>query len=142
MQGLYRRLTRSPGTSIAALGIVLSLSTIVLFLTDLDARYRERIATAKTDARSFAKVLAEHTALTFDDVDRILLEAEAIRNRARSPGSLDPVAANAALRQLQRGSSVLVAIGWTDAAGELLAHSYPGAPPRSNISGMAHFVAR
>ena len=142
MQGLFRRLIRSPGTSIAILGIVLSLSTIALFLTDLQVRYRERIATAKTDARSFAKLLADHTALTFDDIDRILLEAETIRTRSLSAGQSDPEAANAALRQLQRGSSVLVAIGWTDASGEVLAHSYPGKPPRSNISEMAHFIAQ
>ena len=34
------------------------------------------IAAAKTDAQSFAKILAEHTVLTFDDIERVLLEAE------------------------------------------------------------------
>ena len=43
----------------------------------------------------------------------------------------DPVAANAALRQLQQSSSIFVAIGWTDASGDVVAHSlrpYAAAP--------------
>ena len=143
MQGIFRRLARSPGAPIAALGVLLSVATIVLFVTDLEARYWDRIATAKKDAQSFARVLAEHTALTFEDVDRALLEAEAIRKNSLSGRYADPGAADAAhLRQLQKSSSVLVAIGWTDASGQVLAHSHPHALPRSNISVMAHFVAQ
>ena len=142
MQGLTRWLARSPGSPIAVLGIVLSLSTIALFVTDLEVRYLERIATAKTDARSFAKVLAEHTEITFDDIDRVLFEAQAIRTRSLSAGSAGLATANVALRQLQNSSAVLVAIGWTNAAGDLQAHSYPRSPPRANISEMAHFIAQ
>jgi diguanylate cyclase (GGDEF)-like protein len=143
MRGIYRRMTRAPGSPIAGLGIVLSLSTIILFLTDLETRYWDRIAVAKTDAQSFAKILAEHTALTFEDVDRVLHEAEAIRRDDSLSGRFfDANRANAALRQLQKSSSVVVAIGWTDASGDLLAHSYDRAPPRRNISTMSHFVAQ
>src|SRR6266481_5641709 len=137
MQGNYRRLVQSPGLSLAALGLVFSAATIVLFLTDLETRYRDRIAGAKANAQSFATVLAAHTALTFEEVDRVLLEAAAIRSKHTEAG-----AANAALRQLQKSSSVLVAIGWTDASGQLIAHSYDHAPPRSNISEMSHFIAQ
>jgi len=142
MQGNHRRLVRSPGSSLVALGLVLSAATIVLFLTDLETRYWDRIAVAKTDAQSFATILAEHTALTFEDVDRVLREAQAIRSNSPSGKDADPLAANAALRQLQKSSSILVAVGWTDASGQLLAHSYEHAPPRSNISGMEHFTAQ
>lgn len=135
-------MARAPASPIAALGVLLSFATIVLFLTDLQTRYWERIAAAKTDAGSFARILAEHAALTFDDIDRVLLEAEAIRKNSLSGRYADPGAANAALRQLQKSSSVLVAIGWTNASGELLAHSYSHAPPRNNISDMSHFVAQ
>ena len=137
MQGNYRKLVPSPGWSLAGLGLVFSAATIVLFLTDLESRYRDRIAGAKTDAQSFATVLAAHTALIFEDVDRVLLEAAAIRSKHTEPG-----AANAALQQLQKSSSVLVAIEWTDASGQLIAHSYDHAPPRSNISEMSHFIAQ
>jgi diguanylate cyclase (GGDEF)-like protein len=142
MQGIHRKLARSPASLLAALGVVLSVATVVLFLVDLDARYWDRVATAKKDAQSFATILAEHTALTFDDVDDALLEAEAIRKDSLSGKYSGPDAANAALRQLQKSSSVLVAIGWTDASGQLIAHSYGRAPPRSNISEMSHFIAQ
>lgn len=142
MRRFYRWLARSPGSPLALLGILLSVATIVLFLTDLRSRYWDRIAAAKTDARSFAKILAEHAALTFEDIDRVLLEAEAIRRNSLSGKYADPGAANLALRQLQKSSSVIVAIGWTNAAGDLLAHSYGHTPPRKNISDMPHFLAQ
>lgn len=134
-------MAESPGSPLAALGILLSVATIVLFLADLQARYWDRIASAKADAQSFAKVLAEHTALTFEDVDRVLLRAEAIRKTSLSGGIADPGAVNAALRQLQKSSPLLVAIGWTDASGEAVAHSYDRPPPRHNISDMPLFIA-
>jgi diguanylate cyclase (GGDEF)-like protein len=137
MHGIYQKLARSPVSSLTALGVLLSVATVVLFLVDLQSRYDDRIATAKTDAQSFATVLAAHTALTFEDIDRVLLEAATIRKKYT-----DPAAANAALRQLQKSSSVLVAIGWTDASGQLIAHSYDHAPPRINISEMSHFIAQ
>jgi diguanylate cyclase (GGDEF)-like protein len=142
MQRNYRRLTPAPGLSLAALGVVVSAATIIVFLTDLQSRYWDRIATAKADAQSYAAILAEHTALTFEDVDRVLRRAEAIRASIRSGQFADPGAANTALRQLQKSSSILVAVGWTDASGEILAHSYEHTPPRGNISGMAHFIAQ
>ena len=142
MQESHRRLTRSPGSSLVALGLLLSIATIILFLVDLQTRYWDRIATAKTDAQSFAKILAEHTALTFDDVDKSLSEAAAIRRNHQAGMYSTPGAVNAALRQLQKSSSMLVAIGWTDAAGALLAHSYEREPARRNISDMSHFIAQ
>jgi PAS domain S-box-containing protein len=142
MQGIYRKLTRSPGSSIAALGALLSFATVLLFLVDLQARYWDRIATAKADAQSFAKILAEHTALTFDEIDKSLLEAETIRRNSLAGKYDTPGSVNAALRQLQRSSSVVVAIGWTDSSGELLAHSYRSEPPRRNISDLPHFIAQ
>ena len=135
-------MARSPGAPVAALGALLCVSTVVLFLTDLQGRYWSRIAQAKADAQSFAKVLAEHTVLTFEDVDRALLRAETIRKTTMSGRIADPGLANAALRQLQKSSSILVAIGWTDASGEVIAHSYDKPLPRTNISGMAHFIAQ
>src|SRR5882724_5112657 len=117
MQRIHRWMARSPGSLPAVLGILLCLVTVVIFLTDLQARYHDRIATAKADAQSFAKILAEHAALTFEDVDRALLEAAEIRRDSLSEKYTDPGAANAALHQLQTTSPVLVAIGWTDASG-------------------------
>ena len=123
-----------------ALGGVLSAATIILFLTDLQTRYWDRIAVAKTDTQSFAKILAEHTALTFEDVNRVLLEAEAIRNNSLHGICLIPRRREyGPAGQLQKSSSVVVAVGWTDASGEVLAYPLNHAPPRANISEMSHF---
>ena len=127
---------------IATLGALLCVSTVALFLTDLQTRYNDRIAAAKTDAASFANILAEHTALSFEEVDRVLLEAEAVRRNSLAGRYPDQRATNAALRHLQKGSSILVAVGWTDASGNVISHSYDGRLPRSNIADMAHFITR
>jgi PAS domain-containing protein len=125
----------------AGFGLLFSVATVLLFLIDLQTRHWDTIAAAKKDAQSFANILAEHTALTFEDVDRALREAADIRQTSLSAKKADPAAVDAALRQLQRSSSVFVGIGWTDASGELLAHSFTRKPPRSNIGGMPHFIA-
>jgi hypothetical protein len=138
---MYRRLAHSPGSSLTALGVLLSLAAVVLFVIGAQARYADRIAAAKSDALSFANILAEHTVLTFEDVDRSLHRAEVIRGENLA-GRYKSTAANAALRQLQRSSSVLLGIGWTDASGQVVAHSYSPAPPRSNIAELAQFVAQ
>ena len=141
MPGIYRRLSQSPGSTLRLLGALFSAAIIVLFVVDLETRYLDRIAAAKSDAQSFATILAEHTALTFEDVDRVLSEAATIRKNSLSGGYTDPGAVKVALRQLQKSSSVLVAVGWTDAAGNVVAHSYEQAPPLSNISSRVHFSA-
>ncbi|WP_246776339.1 PAS-domain containing protein [Bradyrhizobium sp. CCBAU 53351] len=123
------------------LGLLFSALIVALLLVDFGTRYREAIASAQTDAANLAAILAEHAALTFEDIDRVLLEAEAIRKESLSGKYAGPGAANAALRQLARRSSILVAVGWTDASGEVIAHSYDHAPARSNISEMSHFIA-
>ena len=124
------------------LGLLFSFVVVALFLVDLAVRYREAVASAKTDALNLSAILAEHAAMTFEDIDRVLLEAQAIRNDALSGKYADPGAANAALRQLVKSSSILVAVGWTDASGTVVAHSYDHALPRNNISDMAHFIAQ
>lgn len=141
MPAIYRKLTRSPGARLAVLGLLLSAAIVILFLVDLHGRYRERIAVAKTDAQSFANILAEHALLTFEDVDRLLIEADAIRRDTMSKKDIASGAANAALRQFKKSSRILVAIGWTDEAGNVVAHSYPQELPRQSIAEMFHFQA-
>jgi hypothetical protein len=141
MREMYRRLAQSPGSSLTALGVLLSLAAVIMFVVGTQARYADRIAAAKSDALSFANILVEHTVLTFEDVDRSLRRAEAIRSESLA-GRYTSAAANAALRQLQKSSSILLGIGWTDASGEVVAHSYDPASPRSNIADMAHFIAQ
>ena len=141
MREIYRRLVQTPGSSLTALGILLSVAMVVLFVVGLQSRYADRVAAAKSDALSFANILAEHTALTFEDIDRALGRAQEIR-RASLEGRFDSAAANSALRELQETSSIIVAMGWTDASGQVVAHSYDHAPPRFDVSGMPHFIAQ
>ncbi|HEX9210176.1 MAG TPA: PAS-domain containing protein [Bradyrhizobium sp.] len=138
----WRRLTGSPGSSVTILGLLFSFVVVALFLVDLGIRYREAVASAKTDALNLSAILAEHAAVTFEDIDRVLLEAQAIRRDALSGKYADGDAANIALRQLVKSSSILVAVGWTDASGAVVAHSYDHALPRGNISDMSHFIAQ
>jgi PAS domain-containing protein len=142
MRAIYGRLARLPGSSLAALGVFFAASIIVVFLVDLQARHRAALSEAKKAALNIAEILAEHTALTFEGIDRTLLEAERIREDSLSGKYATPEAANSALRLLKKASSIVVAVGWTDAAGNLLAHSYDRTPPRSNISDMSHFTAQ
>lgn len=137
----WQKLARSPGSSVTILGLLFSAVIVALFFVDLATRYREAVTSARTDAANLAAILAEHAAVTFEDIDRVLLEAEAIRKESLSGKLAGPGAANAALRQLARRSSILVAVGWTDASGEVIAHTYDHAPARSNIAGMSHFIA-
>jgi diguanylate cyclase (GGDEF)-like protein len=138
----WRRLAGSPGSSVTILGLLFSFVVVTLFLVDLAVRYREAVASAKTDALNLSAILAEHAAVTFEDIDRVLFEAQAIRNESLSGKYADTGAANTALRQLVKSSSILVAVGWTDASGAVVAHSYDRAPPRGNISDMPHFIAQ
>jgi hypothetical protein len=48
--------------------------------------------------------------------------------------------ANAALRSLRTSSPVIVAIGWSNPQGDIIAHSYDRPMPRPNISTMEHSI--
>ena len=139
MQEAEQKLARSPAFLQAVLGAFFAASIVLLFSVDLQFRYQDAIAQGKKTALNFAKILAEHTVLTFEGVEQTLREAEKIRQDGLSGRYAKPEDMNAALRLLQQTSPVVVAVGWTDASGEVLAHSYDHKPPRTNISGMPHF---
>jgi PAS domain S-box-containing protein len=124
------------------LSVLFCAGTVLLFLVDLGTRYRAAIGTAKESAQSFADVLSEHTARTFEVVDRALVEAQLIRQDAIAGRYRNPEAVHNALRHLQQTSPLVIAIGWTDAAGALEQSSADGISPGSNISDLAHFTAQ
>jgi hypothetical protein len=123
-----------------AASIIIGRGTMLGF--DLDARYHAATAAAEQSARSFAEVLAEHTARTFEAVDRTLGEVELIRRDVEAGRYATAEAVHEALRRLQKASPLLIAVGWTNAAGDVEAHSYPGALPRRNIAELPHFIAQ
>lgn len=142
MRTVINKLGLSPKLLMVAIGVFFSASIVGLFLVDLKVRYDNAIADAKRDTVNYAEILAEYTALSVDRVDRALSEVQQVRQNARSGAYATAEAANLALRQLARTSPFIVAVGWTDASGNLQAHSYNTEPPRPNISDMAHFVAQ
>src|ERR1043166_4915238 len=118
--------------------IIIGRGTMLGFA--LDARSHAALAAAEQSARSFAQVLAEHTARTFEAVDRTIGAAELIRRDADAGRYATAEAVHEDLRRLQQTSRALIAIGWTNAAGDVVAHSYEAAPPRPNIAQLPHFI--
>lgn len=114
---------------------------LALFAADLYARYHTAIEDAKQSVQSFADVLAEHTSRTFEAIDLTLRAANTIRRSMEPPMATSLDAARNALQGLRSSSPALLAIGWTDAQGDVLVHSYPGAPVRRNIADLPHFRA-
>jgi two-component system, sensor histidine kinase len=142
---LGRRLflvARRPGSTLAIFGLSLSVVAVTVFLADLYSRHRAAIAIAEHSAQSFAEVLAEHTARTFETVDRALLETERIRRDAIAGRYSTAEEVSEALRHVQQASPFLLAIGWTDAAGNLQQCSCDelGQPP--NVGNLLHFTAQ
>src|SRR5690349_4265690 len=143
MHGFARYLMRCPNCMLAAFGVVFAGLIVVLFLVDLNLRYRDAITGAEQQARNYADVLAQHSARTFEGVDRAMRVAEIIRRDAlehRHPFGPTESATHVhdALRQLAQISPLMIAVGWTDAAGELQAHSYDQKPVRTNIVDTPH----
>jgi diguanylate cyclase (GGDEF)-like protein/PAS domain S-box-containing protein len=146
---ISQRLSRCPRCTIAAFGACFAICIVALFVLELRTRHQAAIEGAKESASNFARILAEHTARAFESVDSSLREAERIRlglaahpDQSVEDDDANRKAANQALRYLQQTSPLLVSIGWTDAAGNLLAHSNDRDPPRSNIGDTPHFLVQ
>jgi diguanylate cyclase (GGDEF)-like protein/PAS domain S-box-containing protein len=142
-----RRLAGRPKATIGALGIFFAVAIALLFLADLRARYRAEIDHASHSAQNYAEVLAQHTALTFEAIDRSLRQVQLIRADLLAaealPGADDAALrrrANEALSQIQKSSLMLVAIRWADRNGNYEAWSDEPTPPRTNIAGLDYFA--
>ena len=81
-----RKLAGRPKATIGALGIFFAVAIALLFIADLRARYRAEIDHASHSAQNYAEVLAQHTALTFEAIDRSLRQAQLIRADLRRGG--------------------------------------------------------
>jgi signal transduction histidine kinase/DNA-binding NarL/FixJ family response regulator len=111
-----------------------------LYVVQLNFRIDSAVTNAKQSAQNLADVLAEHTARTFEALDRTLHEAAIIWRDQQI--AQNPEAARAALLHLKQTQPAIIALGWTDAAGNLIAHTYPDDPPRRNVSDLPHFIAQ
>jgi diguanylate cyclase (GGDEF)-like protein len=135
-------LATRPNHVLVTFAAMIILARGAMLLVDVDARYDGALAAAEQSALGFAEVLAEHTARTFEAVDRTLGQAELIRRDTEAGRYATTEAVHQALRRLQQSSPVLVRLGWTNAAGDVEAHSYEGTPPRQNIAQLPHFIAQ
>lgn len=135
-------LARRPNHVLVGFAAAIIVGRSAMLIADLDARYHGAISAAEQSARSFAEVLAEHTARTFEAVDRTLGQAELIRREVEAGRYATTEAVQQALRRLQQTSPVLIALNWTNAAGDVEAHSSEGGPPRPNIADRPHFIAQ
>ena len=145
MRGVLRKLTSCPNCTLAAFGVAFASSIVILFLGDLQGRYRDAIARANQSVRNQAEVLAADAARAFDNVDRSLRVAEiAHRTAAESAagGGATARSAHDVLNQIKRASPMIVSIGWTNAAGDLLAASHEGNPPARNVAARPYFIAQ
>ena len=138
----FFRVARRPGATLAIFGLSLSVVAVTLFLADLYSRHRAAIANAQHSAQSFAEVLAEYTARTFETVDRALLEVERIRADANAGRYFTAEEVDNALRHVQQASPFLLAIGWSDAAGNPQQCSCDGVVPPPYIGDLLHFTAQ
>jgi diguanylate cyclase (GGDEF)-like protein/PAS domain S-box-containing protein len=139
MRAQFQKLVNNPNCTATAVSTFFIAAIVVSYAFDLQSRYHTAIDNAQRSARSFAEVLAEHTARTFEAVDRTLRQAELIRqnNPAADPASAHT--AREALRHLQQSSPVIRAIAWTDAAGDFELHS-SASPRRRSIADMDQFT--
>ncbi len=124
---------------VGCVAIVMGITAI--FVVEIRSRFLSTIEDAERTSQSFADVLAEHTARTFEAIERTLQAAATIRIDALA-GRLNSQQSNDALRNLQKNAPALLAIGWTNAAGDVVAHSYKSKPVRSNIADLQHFITQ
>jgi diguanylate cyclase (GGDEF)-like protein len=133
---------RCPGCALIAAVLVLSAIIVIWFAIDLQNHYRDAISEARTKAEQFADVLAEHTARTFEGVERALDEADKIRRLYDAGVLTSGKEAENELRRITQTSPVIVAIGWTNRDGDLIVQSRDIGISRGNIGNLRYFVAQ
>ncbi len=126
--------------ALATFGGALIVAITVLYFIQLNTRIDAAIHAAKQSAQNLAEVLAEHTARTFEALERVLHQGEAIRRDEETGRYATAGAARAALRHLEKSSPAIIALGWTDADGNLKVHTYERDPPRPSIADLPHFT--
>lgn len=139
---MHRNRSRRQAYALAIFGGALIGVIAILYVTQLLVRIDAAVSSAKQSAQNLAEILAEHTARTFEALDRTLQQAVIIRRDMQAGGYPTSQAAGATLRHLKQTSPAIIALGWTDAAGNLQTHTYGGPPPRANLSDLPHFIAQ
>lgn len=128
--------------ALAAFGGILIIAIVILYGVQLNTRFNAAISGAKQSAQNLAEVLAEHTARTFEALDRMLHEAEMIRRDDEARRFASDAATREALLRLKQTSPAVIAVGWTDAAGNVTTHTYERDLSHPNIADLQHFAVQ
>ena len=96
-------LAAKPAMAVVVFGGLLCVAVLGMFLIDLRHRHDAAIEEAHRDTQGYAAVLAEHTALTFEVIDRVVLNAIELKHEV-ADGSMNRDAAFEAIRQIGRAS--------------------------------------
>jgi len=124
--------------------VTVALSTVVILskIYAIWSEHRAAIARAERDTRNAANVLAEHTSRTFDGIARALRSVRSLHEEA----SLGVVSGRSAiyeeLKSIHGSSPVMLAVGWTNEAGDRVASSLFLDPPPLNIADQEHFIVQ
>ena len=103
MQRVREKLKRTSRLQ-AATGIGIAASIVLLFAIDLRFRHENAVAQGMKTAEDFAEILSEHTAVTFEGVERTLREAEKVRKDSLEGRYPSPEDTNTALQLLVKTS--------------------------------------
>ena len=126
--------------ALAAFGAALCAVLVTLYVLQLEKRIGVAIDGAERSAANLAEVLAEHTARTFEALDRTLREAETICRDFEAGRYATREEAESALRHVVQSSPAIIALVTTDAAGSVSLHSYRADAPLSNVSQAPYFT--
>ncbi|HEU5274996.1 MAG TPA: EAL domain-containing protein [Xanthobacteraceae bacterium] len=147
IRAVARKLTRCPNCALAAFGVVFAAAIVIAFAADLKSRYDHSIDHAKQVALNSARVMAEDAARTFEGVDHALRVAEVLRREAEAEPRGGVAAhlaasrrAHEALQQIQRASALIVSIGWSNAAGDIVASSNEPQGRTPNVADRTYFT--
>jgi PAS domain S-box-containing protein len=129
-------------TSVALWAVTAAIILVIaaLFLIEIHYRYVSALSDAERTTQSFADILAEHTARTFEAIDRTLLAAKSIRDDFNAGKFPTRASAEQALQTLQKSAPALLVIGWTNETGDIVASSFNSG--LSNIAEFGHFKSQ
>src|SRR5437868_1899227 len=98
-----------PETVLIAVGIAIILAVVSAFAFNACSQYEAALDEARRSVLSFANIVGEHSARSFEAADRTLREVDVIRASYLEGKYADADSLKGALQQLQRTSPIIVA---------------------------------
>jgi signal transduction histidine kinase len=120
-----------------SLGFVAVIAT-AFFADAIDSR-RARIAQAERDTRNTASLVAEQTKQILETADLALKAVILAHHEWRADPARTPASGYRLLSAIQRTTTILEGLGWTDRNGDRIVSSVFDAPPPLNIADQPQF---